>query len=159
MHTEPFSEDTHTERHTRVHGLEDKWSLLTHRQRCRQAAFPFECSAKPQAAITLVPVCLTAAEIACCVFTLWQKMMTDNGDVMVFFKTNCNGKKDQLQYYKTNSQQYMHFFLTRVNTKTWSSPFFSLSQHKSMCHSEEALWNVLYMLCRAAFPGINWQRF
>lgn len=27
-------------------GLEDKWTSLTHRQRCGRAAFPFECSAK-----------------------------------------------------------------------------------------------------------------
>ena len=68
MHTESFSKHTHT--HARR--LQDKWTLLTHRQRCGQAAFPFECSAKPQATITLVPVCLTAAEIECCVLTeLW----------------------------------------------------------------------------------------
>ena len=61
-----------TDTHTQMHRLEDKWTLLTHRQRCGQAAFPFECSAKPQATITLVPVCLTAAEIERCVFTaLW----------------------------------------------------------------------------------------
>ncbi len=62
---------THTHTHTRTHSytriytqrLEDKWMSLMHRQRCGQATFPFECSAKPQATITLVPVCLTAAEI------------------------------------------------------------------------------------------------
>lgn len=60
----------HTHTHKHMHRLEDKWTSLTHRQRCGQAAFPFECSAKPQATITLVPVCLTAAEIECCVFTV-----------------------------------------------------------------------------------------
>lgn len=58
----------YTDTYTHMRRLEDKWTLLTHRQRCGQAAFPFECSAKPQATITLVPVCLTAAEIECCVF-------------------------------------------------------------------------------------------
>lgn len=56
MYTEPFYT------HTFTHSLEDKWTLLTHRQRCGQAAFPFECTAKPQATITLVPVCLTEAD-------------------------------------------------------------------------------------------------
>lgn len=57
---------------THMHRLEDKWTLLTHTQRCGQAAFPFECSAKPQTTITLVPVCLTVAEIVCCALSVLQ---------------------------------------------------------------------------------------
>lgn len=54
---------------TCTHRLDYQWTPPTHRQRRGQAVFPFECSAKPQATITLVPVCLTAAEMERCVFT------------------------------------------------------------------------------------------
>lgn len=52
----------------------------------------------------------------------------------------------------------MHFY-DQSKYKNLVFSLFSISLHKSMCHSKEALWNVLYMLYRAAFPGINWQRF
>lgn len=71
--------------------LEDKWTSLTHGQRCEGAAFPFECFSKPQATITRVPVCLTAAETVGCGLTALhnddeRQQQGDARGCMLFFK-------------------------------------------------------------------------